>query len=86
MRSRFGSDVPGLLFESATPGTAGRLADAIRVALGNWEPRIDVVEVLVEPDAGTASRFIASLTYRLRENNALLNQVYPFYLREGEED
>jgi len=85
MRSGFGSEVPALLFEPVTPSTAGRLADAIRTALGNWEPRIDVLEVLVEPDPATPSRLVASLTYRLRENNAVLNQVYPFYLSEGEE-
>ena len=85
MRSRFGSEVPGILFEAATPSTAGRLSDAIRTALASWEPRIDVLDVLVQADPDIATRFVASLTYRLRENNAVLNQVYPFYVSEGEE-
>src|SRR5687767_6983599 len=86
MRSRFGSEVPAILFEPATSSTADRLAAAIRSALVRWEARIDVLDVEVTSDHGEMSRFIASLTYRLRENNALLNQVYPFYLREGSED
>lgn len=86
MRARFGSDVPALLFEPATSSTAGRLADAIRTSLARWEPRIDVLEVLVEPDPAEASRFVASLSYRLRENNSVLNLVYPFYLNEGTEE
>jgi phage baseplate assembly protein W len=86
MRSRFGSEVPAILFEPATSSTADRLESAIRDALVRWEPRIDVIAVEVTVDPAQASRFIASLTYRLRENNALLNQVYPFYLTEGSED
>jgi phage baseplate assembly protein W len=86
MRSRFGSEVPGILFEPATSATADRLISAIRKALVRWEARIDVVSVDVAADPAEPTRFIASLTYRLRENNALLNQVYPFYLREGSED
>jgi hypothetical protein len=85
MRSRVGSGVQAILFESATPATGARLADAIRAALGEWEARIDVLEVLVEPDPAAPSRLVAALSYRLRENNSVLNQVYPFYLREGEE-
>jgi phage baseplate assembly protein W len=86
MRGGFGSEVPDLLFEPATAATAARLESAIRAALVRWEPRIDVldVEVTCDPDEGT--RMIASLAYRLRDNNALLNQVYPFYLQEGVEE
>jgi phage baseplate assembly protein W len=83
MRSRFGSEVPALLFESATSATASRVADAIQRALAQWEPRIDVLQVLVEPDPAAPSHFIASMSYRIRENNSVLNLVYPLYLTEG---
>ena len=86
MRSKFGSEVPAILFEPASSSTADRLAAAVRTALVRWEARIDVIDVDVETDPAEPSRFVASLTYRLRENNALLNQVYPFYLREGSEE
>ena len=85
MRSRFGSEVPGLLFESATSATASSVATAIQRALGQWEPRIDVLQVLVEPGPDTPSHLIASLSYRIRENNSVLNLVYPLYLTEGAE-
>lgn len=85
MRSRFGSEVPGLLFEPATEATTSRVADAIQAALAQWEPRIDVLQVLVEADPSAPSRFVASLSYRIRENNSVLNLVYPFYLTEGPE-
>ncbi|WP_394849952.1 GPW/gp25 family protein [Pendulispora brunnea] len=86
MRAGFGSEVPALLFEPATSATASRIADAIAAALTRWEPRIDVIAVTVIPDPDVATRLTASLTYRIRENNSVLNQVYPFYLNEGTEE
>jgi phage baseplate assembly protein W len=86
MRPTFGSEVSGLLFEPATPGTAARLADAIKDSLSQWEPRIDVLQVTVDRDAEVETRFVASLTYRIRENNSVLNEVFPFYLTEGTEE
>jgi phage baseplate assembly protein W len=86
MRSRFGSEVRSMLFEPATSDSAARLADTIRTALAEWEPRIDVLQVLVEPDLAAPTRFVASLAYRIRDNNSVLNMVYPLYLSEGTED
>lgn len=86
MRSSFGSEVPEILFEPLTPATTSRLRDAIAGALARWEPRIDVLEVDVARDPDVNTKLIASLTYRLRENNAIFNQVYPFYLSEGAEE
>lgn len=86
MRSRFGSEVPTLLFEPATTGTAARLGDAIHRALAQWEPRIDVIQVTVDPDPDQPTHFVASLAYRVRENNSVMNLVYPLYLTEGTEE
>jgi len=86
MRSGFGSEVPSLLFELCTPATEARLAAAIRAALARWEARIDVLDVKVTRDAAVETRLVASLSYRLRATNAVLNQVYPFYQDEGVEE
>lgn len=43
----FGSNVRGLLFEPADPITISNLRQVITVALANYEPRIDVLEVNV---------------------------------------
>lgn len=85
MLSRFGSELPELLFEPATEATAARVVSAIRAALTRWEPRVDLIDVTVEIDPCVETRFIASLSYRLRDSNSIMNQVYPFYLREGAE-
>lgn len=86
MRDDFGSNVKNLLLEPLTPVTAERLADAIRTALTRWEPRVDVLEVSVSPDAVEETKLVASLTYRLKEHNTVFNQVYDFYLTEGVEE
>ncbi|WP_437765348.1 GPW/gp25 family protein [Sorangium sp. So ce281] len=85
MLAPFGSEVPSLLFEPSTAATAARIQSAIRGALARWEPRIDVLDVAVEPDPEVETRLIASLSYRLREVNAVMNMVYPLYLHEGPE-
>lgn len=43
----FGSNVRGLLFEPADPITISNLRQVITVALANYEPRINVLEVNV---------------------------------------
>ena len=47
--SIFGSDVRNLLFELIDFGTAGVVQDQILVALNNFEPRIENVQVTVNP-------------------------------------
>lgn len=86
MRSQFGSQVAELLFEPLTPGSVGRLREAISTSLQRWEPRIDVLDVSVARDPDVETKLIASVDYRIRENNSLLNQVFDFYLEEGAEE
>ena len=47
--SIFGSDVRNLLFELVDFGTASVIQDQILVALDNFEPRIENVQVTVNP-------------------------------------
>ena len=47
--SIFGSDVRNLLFELVDFGTASVVQDQILVALDNFEPRIENVQVTVNP-------------------------------------
>lgn len=47
--STIGSDIIGSLFEFVDFGTASVIQDQIRLTLRNYEPRIDNVQVLVNP-------------------------------------
>jgi phage baseplate assembly protein W len=79
MRPDFGCGIHDLVFETLTPGIAGRATTAVREALLRLEPRIDVREILVRP-AGAGEILLISIDYEVRATNNVFNLVYPFYL------
>jgi len=83
MLPEFGCGIHDLVFQPNTPGTIGLVAQQVRRALVQWEPRIDVLEILVDSPPGEPTLLLIRVGYRIRANNALANIVYPFYLREG---
>lgn len=83
MRPRFGAGVQDFVFKPNSPATRTALADAVKRALLEWEPRIDVETVRVDAVAGEPSQALATIEYRIRATNELFNLVYPFYLQEG---
>jgi phage baseplate assembly protein W len=83
MRPRFGAGVDEYVFQSNSPATRAALAAAIKGALLEWEPRIDLEPVRVDPVPGEPSQVLVSVEYRLRSTNELFNMVYPLYLEEG---
>ena len=48
-----------------------------------WEPRIDVVEVLVDVADRRRGRLDVTIGYRIRTTNTFYNLVHPFYVQEG---
>lgn len=83
MRPTFGAGVESFVFQSNSPATRAALTLAIRTALVRWEPRIELVQVRVDPVDGEPSQVIAAVEYRIRTTNELFNIVLPFYLNEG---
>jgi uncharacterized protein len=61
------------------------MAQAVREAITQWEPRVNVQEVLVRPDADDASLVRIMVTYEVKTTNDRRNLVYPFYLIPREE-
>jgi phage baseplate assembly protein W len=55
----------------------------VRDALTDWEPRIDVGNVTVTPDANEPNLLLIAVDYVVRATNSFYNRVYPFYLLEG---
>lgn len=80
----FGCGIHNLVFAPNDPGTRGALAQSVRQALANWEPRIDVVNVRV--GAPEENLLLIAVDYRVRATNAFNNLVYPFFIREGRND
>lgn len=82
MRPDFGAGLSAFVFEPMTPATLESLRRRVQDALIDWEPRIDVEQVLVTavPDEG---KVLIDMHYRVRATNSHANLVYPFYLEEG---
>ena len=56
MRPQFGCRIWDLLFEPINANTLGLMGEAIRDTVSQWEPRVDLEDVSVEPDPASASR------------------------------
>ena len=83
MRPTFGAGLNRFLFEPVNPTTMAALQTRVHDSLIDWEPRIDVIEVLVSPSPKSLSTVLIDITYRVRATNSVGNLVYPFYLGEG---
>lgn len=80
MRPEFGCRIWDLLFEPVTGNLLGLIAEAVRDALAQWEPRIVVEEVRPEPDPDSSALVRIRIRYRIRATNDRRNLVYPFYV------
>ena len=60
----FGSRVSGLLFENVDNITATAISDEIRESITNYEPRVSLTSVVVNPDFDNNS-FDAVVTYNI---------------------
>ena len=85
MRPQFGCRIWELLFEPVTPNLLGLIAEAVRDALAQWEPRIEVEEVTPTPDDDDPALIRIQVVYRVRSTNDRRNLVYPFYVIPREE-
>ncbi len=82
MLPNFGCGIHDYVFEPNNTITRGSITHAVRQALTQWEPRIDVLDVSVD-DSTPPNMLLIRVDYRIRANNTLYNMVYPFFLQEG---
>lgn len=82
MRPDFGCGIHDLVFAVTSAETAGRVASEVRQALLQWEPRIDVLDIQVNP-ANDGETLLIMINYRVRATNNAFNLVYPFYIERG---
>lgn len=84
MEPTFGCAAHQLVLAPVTEATSATVAHHVREALTMWEPRIDVLDVRVTQEGDLSNVLLVAIDYLLRENNAMHNLVYPFYVGEGE--
>lgn len=80
MRPEFGCRVHQHVFAPANASTAGAIAYDVRVALEQWEPRIELQDVEVGFDRVDAGTLYIDVRYIIRGRNDPRNLVFPFYL------
>jgi len=83
MLPRFGCGIHEMVFAPNNPATRGNIQHLVKDALTEWESRIDVLDVNVEPEDGQENTILSRVDYRIRSNNAFGNLVYPFFITEG---
>jgi phage baseplate assembly protein W len=66
----FGGGLQRFLFQPNTVTTRHRIAERIRLALEEWEPRIRVEKVAVDAAPGEPDVAVATITYRLVASGA----------------
>ena len=86
MRPMFGCAIWNLLFEPINANTLGLMAEAVREAVGRWEPRVELDDVRVLPDHRAEGKVLIELDYITKATNDRRNLVFPFYVipRESE--
>jgi phage baseplate assembly protein W len=82
MRPQFGANLRSLMFAPNTSATASLAAFYVSDALARWEPRIDVLDVLVTNDLDGAKLDI-EIRYRLRATAQEQRVVLPFPLERA---
>jgi phage baseplate assembly protein W len=83
MRPDFGCGIHDFVFASMNTTTIGLIESSVREALTQWEPRIELLSVLVSTDEAELGRLLVGVNYRVRATNNEFNLVYPFYLTES---
>ncbi|HEU4347607.1 MAG TPA: GPW/gp25 family protein [Actinoplanes sp.] len=82
MRPQFGANLKSLIFAPNNATTASLATYYVTDALARWEPRIDVLDVLVTNDLDTAG-LVIEIRYRLRATAQEHSLVLPFALERA---
>lgn len=83
MRPDFGCGIHDLVFETMDSTTLQRVRSVVDEALTRYEPRIEIIDIRVDPETESLGQMLIELEYRVRLTNQVDNLVYPFYFREG---
>ena len=83
MLPRYGTQIWQMVFHAINTTLMTQLADMVSQAILYWEPRIEVIDISVTPDATHDGVVLIMVDYVVRRTNTRSNLVYPFYLQEA---
>ncbi|MBQ9632871.1 MAG: GPW/gp25 family protein [Lachnospiraceae bacterium] len=79
---RFGCGIWDYAFATMDYTSLSSMKREVEMALVRWEPRIEDIEVTVEP-LESEGRVLFHIRYVVRGTNNPFNMVFPFYINEG---
>lgn len=83
-RPNFGCRLSEMVFEPMNTQTLLLIRLHIQEALEIWEPRMDLVDIITEPDPTTGQVRI-NIFYQPKNGYDIRSMVYPFYLMPPEQ-
>ena len=83
MRPRFGCGIHDLVFTEISATAISAIQATVTDSLVSYEPRIELLNVAVDPFDALDGLLLVKIDYRIRRTNQTDNLVYPFYFREG---
>jgi uncharacterized protein len=84
MLADFGCTAGRLVFAPGSTHFLRELETAVREAIRDWEPRVELDGVRAELSARDETIAMVVVDYRVRASNTRENLVFPFYLRDTE--
>jgi len=83
MRCGFRRCVADLIFAGDSEQNLHRLEVAVDDAIRQWEPRVEVEQVLAARSTLAETAVEVNVSYRILRTNTKRNLVFPFYLAAG---
>ncbi len=81
----YGLDLSELLFEPLSTTLRSFVADRVRTAILVHEPRIRLLDLMVDDATALDGVLTIRLDYAVRSSNSRFNLVYPYYLGDANE-
>lgn len=83
MQPKFGCSLDSMLMEPMNTSTLGYIQHLLETAILYHEPRIDAESINLDVESSPGELRI-EVVYTVRGTNSRFNQVFPFYLVEGD--
>ena len=86
MRPEFGCAIWRQIFDPIDANTLSEMVRNVRRAVARWEPRVELENVIAEPEEDSSGLVSIQIEYVVKATNDRRNLVYPFYIVPGEGD
>ena len=86
MHQEFGCSLQAYAFESITSTLLNEIKGNIQQAMIKYENRIKVLNIEVTADKSAVGKLMIAIDYLIPETNSRYNHVFPYYLKESNQN